>query len=148
MLTLKIHPDPFLRVSTSKVDIFDCELKIFLHNMLESMITYDGVGLAANQVGDLRKIFVIHKDVAHSSEHKIFINPEIVYYSEEKRLCLEGCLSLPKQTFKVVRSHCVKIYAQDEKGETFNLNAFGTYAQAIQHEIDHLNNILLIDKAL
>lgn|SRR5690554_3906975 len=140
------YPDKRLRIPGEKVVEFDDELRTLISDMAETMYAAPGVGLAAPQIGVSKKVFVI--DVAtgddEPSDLKVFVNPEIL---ELDGVCYfnEGCLSFPGSNEEVKRAERVKVRAQDENGEFFELEAEGLLAIAIQHENDHLDGKLLID---
>lgn len=134
------HPTLRQKAEPVELDEIDSE---FIQDMLETMIAKDGVGLAANQVDVKKRIVVIH---AHETTH-ILINPEIVAHSENTEMGEEGCLSLPGLQASVPRFDKVIVKALNEKGEPIELVARGILAVIVQHEIDHLNGILYIDRA-
>ncbi len=111
--------------------------------MLELMRAHDGIGLAAPQVGIIRRFFVLG---LQRERDLVFINPEIVAQSRRTVRSEESCLSLPDVTVDVFRSAWVDVRAWDELGEPFELRARGLLSRAIQHELDHLNGVLCIDR--
>ncbi len=132
--------DDVLRKTAHKVTKFDAKLHTLLDDMHETMIAADGAGLAAPQVGILRRIAVV--DVG---EGKIeIVNPEIVF-SEGEVLDIEGCLSVEGRRGKVRRPQKVTVRAQDRHGEWFERTGEGYLARAFSHEIDHLNGVLFVD---
>jgi peptide deformylase len=143
MLTLVNDSHPALKSRTYFVKEFDDSLKDFAAAMHVTMFTNNGVGLAANQVGDKRRMFVAYdpeKMVYHT-----FINPKIVYTDGECEMT-EGCLSFPGRSIKLKRPKKVVVKAQDSNGKFFTLEAKGVLARCILHEIDHLNGITFIDR--
>lgn len=112
-------------------------------DMIETMIRNNGLGLAACQVGINARMFVISKDL---SKKQIFINPEIIKLSNKAEVCDEGCLSFPGLFKKIPRAKSLKIKAIDEKNKEFIIRAKGLCARAIQHEMEHLDGILIVDK--
>lgn len=140
------YPDKRLREPGKPVEAFDAELQALLDDMAETMYAAPGVGLAAPQIGVSKRIFVI--DVASGedepSDLRVFINPEIVAREGTIRF-EEGCLSFPGVHEEVDRAERVTVRAQAVDGETFELEADGLLAVAIQHENDHLNGELMID---
>ncbi len=136
---------PTLRAKALPVTAFDDALKALAADMLETMYAEKGVGLAANQVNVLKRIFVT--DCSEDRDEPIvFINPEIIEVSEEIDAAEEGCLSLPTlYGGPVSRPAVVKVRAQDVNGEFFELEADGLLGRCIQHENDHLNGVLFID---
>ncbi|NLW16340.1 MAG: peptide deformylase [Firmicutes bacterium] len=140
---LRTVGDPILRKQAMEVKRFDATLERLLDDMAESMYYYEGVGLAAPQIGISKQIVVIDADESGLLE---LVNPEIVA-SEGEELDIEGCLSVPKTYGEVKRASKVKVVAQDRFGERIEIEAEGLLARALQHEIDHLHGILYIDKA-
>jgi len=144
--TILHYPDPRLRIPGQKVTVFGDELQNLVDDMAETMYAAPGVGLAATQVGQPWQVFVV--DCAaegEPSDLRIFINPEIDP-SEGQTVYNEGCLSFPGAREDVERSEKVTVRAQDRTGAWFSLEADGLLAVAIQHEYDHLQGILMIDK--
>lgn len=138
-------PHPNLRKTAEVVTEFDAELKTLVADMLETMYDEKGVGLAANQINVLKRVFVT--DCSETRDEPIvFINPEILEVSTEEDAAEEGCLSLPTlYGGPVIRPVAVKVRAQDENGEFFEMEADELLARCIQHELDHLNGVLFID---
>lgn len=139
------YPDPRLREPGKKVAVVDDRVRQLVDDMAESMYAAPGVGLAAPQVGESWRIFIV--DCAESeapSELRVFINPEIVD-SHDEVVWTEGCLSFPGVSEPVRRAASVVVRALDRDGVPFELGAEGLLAVAIQHELDHLNGVLLID---
>ena len=147
----KIHevvkwPDPVLSKPGEKVTVFDAKLKKLTEEMFESMYVAQGIGLAAPQIAISKRITVI--DVSfkkNPADRIVLINPEIVS-REGKQVEEEGCLSLPEIREKVQRAAKVKVRAQDVNGEWFEVEGEELLARAIQHEIDHLDGVLFIDR--
>ena len=135
--------DPILRKVCRPVTDFNERLHTILEDMAETMHKADGVGLAGPQVSFLRRVCVI--DVG--DEHGLIelINPEIVYKSVETQYCQEGCLSVPDRYGMTTRPMKVKVRAQDRNGEFFEVEGEGLLAQALCHEIDHLDGKLFTD---
>ncbi|MBA2848131.1 peptide deformylase [Thermosulfuriphilus ammonigenes] len=141
-----IYPDPPLRETASPVEEIDGQLQKLIDDMIETMYAAKGVGLAANQVGELKRLVVMdvsQKD-GHPGEILVLINPEIIE-AEGELYEEEGCLSLPGYAAKVKRHARVLARAYDRQGREFELEGEGLLARAIQHELDHLNGILFID---
>ena len=136
--------DEILHEKTEQVTVFDNALKVLIDAMFETMEGADGVGLAGPQVGVLKSLFVIEIPEKHFK--KAFINPVIVETSVEEVTKEEGCLSIPGQYCKVTRFSKVTVQAQDENGKPFTLKAEGLLSRAIQHEYDHLEGRLFIDR--
>lgn len=122
--------------------IFDRFIQRLVDDMVDTLKDANGVGLAANQVGVLRRIIVIQ--IPDETEPRVYINPEIVH-REGCRDVEEGCLSIPGYRAVITRSLWVKVKGLDQCSRTFRLKADGLLAQALEHEIDHLNGILYID---
>jgi len=142
MYRIRIYGDPILRKKSKKVEVFDDNLNNILEEMIETMYLGDGVGLAAPQVGLSLRIFVMDWG---EGPLKV-VNPEILEFSEEKVVDEEGCLSLPDIFEDVERSKWVKVKFQDERGNVHE-RAFEDYpARIFQHEYDHLDGILFIDR--
>src|SRR5690606_30710317 len=139
--------DPLLRQKSSPIESVDDSVRTLVSDMLETMQDADGAGLAAVQIGELRRVLVadIPLDEPYSS-HKIFINPEIVWQSDEvQELEGEGCLSMPEIYFKVPRAQEVRVRFTDLDATTHEVHTAGFSAVCFQHEIDHLNGIRQID---
>ena len=139
-------PDPLLRKVSEPVKAFNSELKNLMDDMLETMYAAPGIGLAAVQVGILKRIIVI--DLAKEGEKKtplFIVNPKITSKSKELISYEEGCLSIPNQFAEVKRPSSCKLNFLDYDGKEKELSADGLLATCIQHEIDHLNGILFID---
>jgi len=148
LLEIRIYPDPVLREKTSRVERIDSSLDRLIADMVETMHAAPGVGLAANQVGVPIQLAVIDLSSREDEDcHPllVIINPEILSM-EGSIVEEEGCLSIPDYAEKVKRATRVKVRAQDRKGVVFELEAEGLMAKALQHEIDHLNGLLFIDK--
>ena len=145
LLPILEHPDPRLRQKASPVTVFDEALQRLIDDMFETMYDAPGVGLAATQVGVMQRLAVMDcaaKDAP--PEPVVLINPEIVDASERTEM-EEGCLSVPDTNEKVPRFNRLKMRALDRHGKAFEIEAEGLLAQAIQHEIDHLDGKLYID---
>ncbi|QHN05562.1 peptide deformylase [Granulicella sp. WH15] len=148
---MKIHevvkyPDPILAVRGEEVTVFDAELKQFVDEMFDSMYAAHGIGLAAPQISVSKRIAVVDVSFKKNAKDKVvLINPEIVE-REGKLLEEEGCLSLPDIREKVSRAAKVKVRAQDVTGEWFEIEGEELFSRALQHEIDHLDGILFIDR--
>ena len=148
MATLEIlhYPDPRLRQKAEPVAEVTQEIRQLVEDMAETMYAAPGVGLAAPQVGESLRLFIV--DIAGEGEPSdlhVFINPEIVQ-TEGKQLWREGCLSFPEVAEDIERAAEVTVKALDENGQPFELSAEGLLAVAIQHENDHLDGVLLLDR--
>ncbi|HRS21992.1 MAG TPA: peptide deformylase [Clostridia bacterium] len=141
--TIRKDGDEILRKISRKVEVIDDRILTLLDDMKDTMKKAEGVGLAAPQVGVLRRVVVI--DVGEGLIE--LINPVIVYESGEQTE-VEGCLSIPGIKGKVKRPEKVIVRAQNRKGETFEMTGTELLAVAFCHEIDHLNGILFTDKAI
>tara|TARA_B100000965_G_C19558276_1_gene743264 strand:+ start:312 stop:836 length:525 start_codon:yes stop_codon:yes gene_type:complete len=139
-------PNPILRKVSKPVPKVDKEIKKLMDNMLETMYDAPGIGLAAVQIGVLKRVIVI--DLSKESEKKnplFFVNPKIIQKSKELVSYEEGCLSIPNQFAEVKRPNSCTINYLDYEGKTQEIKTDGLLATCIQHEIDHLNGILFID---
>ena len=139
---IRLEGDEVLRKKSKVVDKIDAKILTLIKDMGETMYKADGVGLAAPQVGILKRIFVI--DVYDGEGLRVFINPEIL---ETKGVQdgEEGCLSIPGISKDVKRPNYVKVKALNEKGEEFILEAEELLARAVCHENDHLDGVLFVD---
>lgn len=146
LLPIVKYPDPRLKTRAEPVQTVTDDIRRLVDDMAETMYAAPGVGLAANQVGVLLRVFVI--DISSDeepSELRVFINPEIVD-ATGTQVWEEGCLSFPGVTEEIRRSERVRVRALDRNGEPFELEADGLLAVAIQHETDHLNGVVMLDK--
>ena len=143
---LRTLGDPTLRQPTNVVTIFDSRLEKLAQTMFAVMHREEGVGLAAPQIGVLTRIMV-WRDPDHEDEVYAFVNPLIVSRSEECTTAGEGCLSVPGCTVEVTRNDEVVVTAQDLEGTPFTLEASGIISRIMQHEIDHLDGCLIVDRA-
>lgn len=145
ILEILHHPDPRLRLKTKPVTVFDDALQTLIENLFETMYDAPGVGLAANQVGIDKRLAVMDcSDDKAKPQPFVLVNPEIIESSAKEEM-EEGCLSVPGIFDKVQRFSRLKVRALDRDGKPFELEAEGLMAQAIQHEIDHLDGKLYID---
>lgn len=141
-----ILPDKRLRQVSDPVKKIDAGIRTLIEDMFEAMYDAPGIGLAAIQVGTAKR--VVTMDLAKKDEPKnpqVFINPEIVWSSEEKATYEEGCLSIPEFYGDVERPAQVKVKYLDREGQPREVEANGLFATCLQHEIDHLNGVLFID---
>jgi peptide deformylase len=141
-----IEPDPILREKSVPLEKVDNELRKLLDDMLETMYAAPGIGLAAVQVGILKRLIVI--DISKDKEKKkplFLINPEIISRSKKTSTYEEGCLSLPGHFAEIERPAECQIKFINYEGKEKELKADGLLATCIQHEIDHLNGILFVD---
>jgi peptide deformylase len=136
--------DPVLRASALPVERFDAALKTEIERMGELMHDALGVGLAATQLGVLHRVLVYR---AYPEDAvTALVNPVLEWASEEQEVAVEGCLSLPGVHVDVERALHVKVRANDETGQELQIEAEGLTARVIQHEIDHLNGVLILDR--
>lgn len=142
VLKLREIGDPVLRSKAKKVDKITEKTNQLIDNMFETMYAEEGVGLAAPQVGILKRIAVV--DIGEGNQI-VLINPEIIE-EEGKMIMEEGCLSIPGRTGEVIRSKEIKLRSLNRDGEEIEFKAEGFEARAIQHEMDHLDGVLFIDK--
>jgi peptide deformylase len=141
-----ILPDKRLRLVSKPVAKIDASTRKLIDDMFETMYAAPGIGLAAIQVGEPKRIFTL--DLAKKDEPKqpeVFINPEVIWASDERRIHEEGCLSIPDYYEEVERPAAVKVRYLDLDGRVHEIDADGMRATAMQHEIDHLNGVLFID---
>jgi len=141
-------PDARLRQTSKPVDKFDATLRQLVDDMKDTMYLAEGAGLAAIQVGEPLRLFIIDPEVggkAADDRPLVFANPEIVSISDEEQMGDEGCLSFPGIFVPVKRGLRAKVRAQDVDGKTFEVEGEGLFARALQHENDHLTGRLLID---
>jgi peptide deformylase len=141
-----ILPDKRLRLVSEPVKSVDGELRRLVDEMLEAMYAAPGIGLAAIQVAVPKRVVTL--DLAKKDEERapqVFLNPEVVWASEDKATYEEGCLSIPDYYEEVERPARVKVRYVDLEGERQEVEANGLLATCLQHEIDHLNGVLFID---
>lgn len=139
-------PDKRLRLVSEPVDKIDAGLKRLVEDMFETMYHAPGIGLAAIQVGEPKRVVIM--DISKKEDPKnpqVFINPEIMWWSEDKSVYEEGCLSIPDIHEDVERPARVAVRYLDLAGKVQETQAEGLFATCIQHEIDHLNGVLFID---
>ena len=148
-------PNPILRQKTRPITKFNAELQQLIDDMIETMREAPGVGLAAPQIGNPLKLTVIEtladededgNEIEGSRQVYVLANPEIIWESREELLGVEGCLSIPGYLGEVARAEKIRVRAQDRMGRKIRLRLSGWTARIFQHEIDHLNGILFIDK--
>ncbi len=141
-----IEPDPILRKKSSKLENVDDHTRKLLDDMLQTMYKAPGIGLAAVQIGILKRLIVIDISKKEEEKNPIFlINPEIKFKSKKTSLYEEGCLSLPGYFAEIERPSECNIEYVDYYGKKKELKAEGLLSTCIQHEIDHLNGVLFID---
>ncbi len=143
--SIRTEGDEILKKKSKKVEVIDEKIKELIKDMIETLHKYDGVGLAAVQVGILKQIVVIHE--GEDKPIYVLINPEIISQTGVQ-VVEEGCLSFPNKFAKIERPEKIKIKALDENGKEIIITGKGLLAQAISHELDHLNGEVFIDKII
>lgn len=146
-LKILVAPNPILKAKAAPVAELDDKTRKLMDDMLEAMYLAPGIGLAAPQVGVSKRIVVV--DLAHKNEPRTpvrLVNPEITWRSEEMAMQEEGCLSLPDQFAEVLRSTAVRVAFTDEHGKPQEIEGSGMLSRCLQHEIDHLDGILFVDR--
>jgi peptide deformylase len=139
-------PDPRLQAVSTDVEKVDAEIRKLVEDMTESMYAADGIGLAAVQIGVPKRVLVIDLDQKDGKKNpRAFINPKIIWASEEVAVFEEGCLSVPEIWDDVERPARIKCEYLDGDGKKQTLEADGLLATCLQHEMDHLNGVLFID---
>jgi len=139
-------PDPRLQAISTDVEKVDAEIRKLVDDMAESMYAADGIGLAAVQIGVPKRVIVIDLDQKEGKKNpRAFINPKILWASEEMAVFEEGCLSVPEIWDDVERPARIKAEYLDLDGKKVELEADGMLATCLQHEMDHLNGVLFID---
>jgi len=141
-LEIKKYPDSILRKKCQEVGEITSEIKRLAQDLAETMVKRDGVGLAAQQVGELKRIIAVQTE----ESPVVFINPKIIKKSKETEVMEEGCLSFPNLYLKIKRPREVEIEALSIDGEKKQIKAEGLLARVLQHEIDHLDGKLFIDR--
>ncbi|ASO18033.1 peptide deformylase [Actinoalloteichus hoggarensis] len=156
---MAIHPiriagDPVLHQPTRPVEAFDDELRALIEDMFETMAAAEGVGLAANQIGDDRRLFVYH---CHDDEGNwyrgVMVNPVLETSARPESMPdpeddLEGCLSVPGEVFPTGRADWAKVTGQDGHGAPVSVEGTGFFARCLQHETDHLDGYLYLDRLI
>ncbi|HNQ91607.1 MAG TPA: peptide deformylase [Alphaproteobacteria bacterium] len=148
LLPIIVVPDPVLKETARPIEHITPEVKQQATDMLETMYDAPGIGLAANQVGRLNRMFVMdttYRKEASSRNPIVMINPKIVWRSEEISVMEEGCLSIPHQFAEVERPKAVRVQYIDLKGQKVEYLGEDLESHCIQHELDHLNGVLFID---
>ncbi len=140
-----IEPDPILRKKSDRVEAVDDELRKLMDDMLQTMYAAPGIGLAAVQIGILKRLIVIDINKEEKKTPLFLINPEITYKSKKKSSYEEGCLSLPGHYAEIERPAECQLNYIDYYGKQKKMMAEGLLATCIQHEVDHLNGVLFID---
>ncbi len=141
-LDLRMFGDPVLKTRASPVESFDGSLSNLAEDMLATMREHEGVGLAANQVGRLKRILV----AALEEDEFVLVNPVVEEAAETTEKELEGCLSIPGIQVEVERPTAITVSGQDASGSPLKIEASGLLARILQHEIDHLDGVLILDR--
>jgi peptide deformylase len=144
ILKIRHYPDPILKKRSEPLDRLGPEEEKIFQDMIETMYATDGVGIAAPQVGISKRIFIASPTMTEGEEY-VFVNPEIVE-ARGREMGLEGCLSLPGISGEIPRAKVIKFRALDRKGNPVEMEVKDFFARIIQHEVDHLNGTLLIDR--
>ena len=143
LLPIIIAPDPRLKVTAKSVKNVDESIRQLMDDMLETMHAANGIGLAAPQVGDKRRVIVVDEDAEPDPVQ--MANPELLWVSDEMLNQEEGCLSLPEHYAEVERHNAIRVRYLDYQGEIREREVAGVLATCIQHEMDHLDGILFVD---
>ena len=141
-LDIRMFGDPVLKTRASPVESFDGSLSNLAEDMLATMREHEGVGLAANQVGRLKRILV----AALEEDEFVHVNPVVEEGAETTEKELEGCLSIPGIQVEVERPTAITVSGQDASGSPLKIEASGLLARILQHEIDHLDGVLILDR--
>ena len=141
---IRKYGDPVLRSKARPIEVFDDALRQEVGRMATLMHDSMGIGLAATQIGTLHRVLVYR--VEHDSPVNALVNPEIEWSSKDKEWAEEGCLSLPAVHVDVERPVNVRVRARDPQGEAILIEASGLEARVIQHEMDHLDGVLILDR--
>jgi peptide deformylase len=141
-LDIRTFGDPVLKTRAAPVESFDESLAHLTQDMLATMRDKEGVGLAANQVGRLKRVLV----AAVEDEEYVIVNPVLTNMAETTEKASEGCLSIPGIQVDVERPIAVTVSAQDVSGKPLHLEASGLLARVLQHEVDHLDGVLILDR--
>jgi len=141
---IRQYPDPVLRLKAQEIEAFDGDLAQLIERMKRLMQDARGVGLAANQVGILRRVFIFQAE--EDEEPLALVNPTIVERSDPAEVEDEGCLSLQGVLIPVERALRIRLEARDAEGEPVELELQGLDARVVQHEIDHLDGVLIVDR--
>lgn len=146
-LSLVEHPNPNLLVACTNVETFDDDLRALVHTMTDIMYTHSGVGLAAPQVGVQRRLVIIDPSAGdEANQLTALINPRVTWRSIETERDAEGCLSMPGTVLQVSRSIAVDVEYYDVNGLLQTMRCTGFKARIVQHEIDHLDGIMMFER--
>ena len=141
---IRVYPDPILQKKAEPLTEFGPAQQALFDDMIETMYAEDGVGLAAPQIGISKRILIASPTMKQGEEY-VIVNPEI-YESTGRELGMEGCLSLPGVTGEVARAKRIRLRYQDRYGKPQDMELKDFFARIIQHEMDHLDGVLLIDR--
>ena len=141
-LDIRTFGDPVLKTRAAPVENFDEALERLAEEMLDTMREKNGVGLAANQVGRLKRVLVASVE----DEDFVIVNPVLTYHSDATERGQEGCLSIPGIQVEVERPTAVTVTGQDASGKPLRIEATDMLARVLQHEIDHLDGVLILDR--
>ena len=144
ILRIRTYPDPILKLKATALTEFDAKHQRLFDDMIETMHVEDGVGLAAPQVGVSKQILIACPTVKKGEEY-VIVNPEI-YESSGQETAVEGCLSLPGISGEVTRAKKIRVRFKDRHGNAQDVEVKDFFARIIQHEMDHLDGMLLIDR--
>ncbi len=142
---IRLEKDEILKKKSREVEVIDDKIQTLIDDMIETMYKYNGVGLSAVQVGVLKRVVVI--DIDDDTGVKVLINPKITKTKGEHEV-EEGCLSFPNQYAKLIRPKEVTVEALDRSGKKIVIKAKDLLAQAVAHELDHLDGVVFIDKMI
>lgn len=142
---LLTYPNPILKEVSEPVKKVDKEIQTILDGMLETMYNENGAGIAAPQVGILKRMYILDVDSHIKKNPTFMINPEIVWYSEETKIYHEGCLSFPGGYLEVERPKRVRVQFLDYYGKEQEIEVTDYFARGVQHEGDHLNGVVMTD---
>ncbi len=146
-LPVRLYGDPVLRDQARSVDEIDKQVRVLIKEMYETMRLEEGIGLAAPQVGERLRLLVIDETVMEGEEEpRAYINPVIDAFSQSKSLYEEGCLSIPGIRCDVERPDAIRLTYTDFDGQRLVEEVDGLHARVLQHEIDHLDGVLFIDR--
>jgi len=139
--------DPILRQETEEVEVFDDDLRALVRDLFETMYHAEGIGLAAPQVGVDKRVMVVDlRREDEPSAHVALVNPRVIWASDETDRQPEGCLSIPGIEDVVERPKIVRVQGSDPQGRDVVIEADDLFSRALQHEIDHLDGVLFLDR--
>ncbi|MBI2411079.1 MAG: peptide deformylase [Candidatus Kerfeldbacteria bacterium] len=151
-MSLRIYTiqEPEVRQESTPISVEELRqpaMQQFANDLIEAMIRFQGIGIASCQVGRTIRMVVITKEYTEEKEHLVLVNPRLVSVAEKTSVLEEGCLSVPGVFGPVERPSKVRVKALSRNGEPLDIKAKGMLARILQHEIDHINGILFVDKA-